>query len=108
MGYATKPTKYPKDWKEIMFISLGFLGIYVLFYGVVWGWAVVMNDEGPGTPSVWYIYSVYHDLQGKIDAPHALGGLASCLQEAIPERNATIVDLVMCLKAMGMDESYVG
>jgi hypothetical protein len=49
-----------------------------------------------------------HDLQGKIDAPHALGGLVSCLQEAIPEHNATIVDVVMCLKAMGMDESYVG
>jgi hypothetical protein len=107
MGYATKPTKPPKDWKEIMFMSLGFLSIYVLFYGVVWGWAVVIH-EGSRTPSVWYIYSVYHYLQGKIDASHALGGLASCLQEAIPERNATIVDVVMCLKAMGMDESYVG
>jgi hypothetical protein len=42
MGYATKPTKYPKDWKEIMFITLGFLGIYVLFYSVIWGWAVLI------------------------------------------------------------------
>jgi hypothetical protein len=67
-----------------------------------------MNDEGPGTPLVWYIYSVYHDLQGKIDAAHTLGGLVSYLQEAILERNATIVDVVMCLKAMGIDESYVG
>jgi hypothetical protein len=46
------------------------------------------------------------DVQAKIDAQNGLSRLAACLQEAIPERNATIADISTCLKAMGMKEAY--
>jgi hypothetical protein len=105
MGWATKPKEPPKDWKYGMYTTLGILGIYTMFYGIIWLWAVMMNDDGPGPPSVWYMCSAYRDLQAKIDAPYALASLASCLQEAIPSHNATIKDVSACLKAMGMNES---
>ena len=86
-----------------MAISFGMLGIYISFCGIIWGWAV-MPANSP--TSVWHMYKISRDLQAKIDAKHALSKLAACLQEAIPERNATIADFSTCLKGMGMEEAY--
>lgn len=83
-------------------------GIYVIFYGIIWGWAVLGENDTKGPPAVWHIYEVSRDLQAKISASNALSRLGSCLREAIPGRNATIEDVEVCLRAMGMNESYVG
>ncbi|CZR52494.1 uncharacterized protein PAC_02371 [Phialocephala subalpina] len=88
----------------IMAVSIAFLGMWIMFIGIIWGWAVIVLETPPG---VWHVYKVWRDVQSKIDAPHALWSLAQCLQQAIPERNATIVDISTCLKAMGMKESFV-
>jgi hypothetical protein len=56
---------------------------------------------------LWHIYEVSRDLQAKISASNAMGRLGSCLQDTIPGRIATIEDVAVCLRAMGMNESYV-
>jgi hypothetical protein len=86
-----------------MAFFIGMLGLFIMFYGIIWGWAVMTVGEPGG---VWRTYKVFRDMQAKIDAPHALSRLAACLQEAIPERNATIADISTCLKAMGVKEAY--
>jgi hypothetical protein len=109
MGKPKKPDPVPltpegrrRKLNGIMAFSIGMLGLFIMFYGIIWVWAV-MVDEPRG---VWPTYMVSRDLQAKIDAQHALSRLAACLQEAIPERNATIADISTCLKAMGMKEAY--
>ncbi|KAH6709102.1 hypothetical protein BKA61DRAFT_659083 [Leptodontidium sp. MPI-SDFR-AT-0119] len=81
--------------------SWGILGLYILFYGIIWLWAVMFEDR-----SVWHMYTVSRDLQAKITTEAVLSKLVACLHEAIPERNATIADFSACLKDMGMEETY--
>lgn len=81
-------------------VCVAFQGIYVMFYGIIWGWAVQFTEDSPR--SVYHFYRVSHDLQAKIDAPNALRALSDCLKEAIPDRNASIADVSICLKAMGI------
>lgn len=78
-----------------------------MFYGIIWGWAVSFSSPATTSDSVWHTYRVWRDLQAKMDAPDVLSKLAVCLQEAIPNRNAAIADISVCLRAMGMDDSYV-
>jgi hypothetical protein len=85
-----------------MAFFIGMLGLFIMFYGIIWGWAVLVDE----TRGVWPTYKIFMDVQAKIDARNALSRLAACLQEAIPERNATIADISTCLKAMGVKEAY--
>jgi hypothetical protein len=85
-----------------MAFSIGMLGMYIMFYGIIWGWAVLIDAP----QGVWPTYKVFMDVQAKIDVQNVLPRLAACLQEAIPERNATIADISTCLKAIGMKEAY--
>jgi hypothetical protein len=87
---------------QIMAISFGMLGIWILFYGIIWGWAVMFTDS---PTSLWHVYKASRDLQAKMDAEPALSKLAAC-QEAILERNATFAKFSTCLKGMGMEEAY--
>ncbi|MCJ1401658.1 hypothetical protein MMC11_004875 [Xylographa trunciseda] len=87
----------------LLAMSLSFLGIYIMFYGIIWGWAVIFANPQTG---VWPVYKVSKALQAKINAENALPRLAACLQDAIPERNATIADISTCLTAMGIEKEY--
>jgi hypothetical protein len=79
----------------------------MIFYGIIWGWAILGKDDTKGPPALWHIYEVSRDLQATISASNAMGRLGSCLQDTIPGRIATIEDVAVCLRAMGMNESYV-
>ncbi|MCJ1383132.1 hypothetical protein MMC17_006245 [Xylographa soralifera] len=87
----------------LLAMSLSFLGIYIMFYGIIWGWAVIFANPKTG---VWQVYEVSRALQAKIDTENALPKLAACLQDIIPERNATIADISTCLTSMGIEKTY--
>lgn len=53
-------------------------------------------------------FGIWDNFQAKIDTPNALAKLANCLQHAIPDRNATIMDISLCLGSMGMRDTPVG
>jgi hypothetical protein len=87
-----------------------YCGTWLVFYGTAWVWGVLGN---PGTQkqsheSVIHMHRIWVDFQAKIDAPHALANLTTCLRDALPDRNATIADFTSCLKKMGMDDAFVG
>lgn len=96
-------SKRPHE-NSIIAFSIAFLGLWILFICVIWAWAVVVTESPPG---VWHVYTVWREVQAKIEVPYALWRLAACLRESIPKRNATIADISTCLRGMGMKESFV-
>jgi hypothetical protein len=73
-----------------------------LLYGAIWMWAALPQ---PGSHwSVWQMNRVWTAFQATVDAPDALTKLTACLQEALPDGNATIVDFTTCLRSMGIAE----
>src|SRR5438034_8167430 len=99
METPSNKTDPPSYWVGLA-MSWSFLGMFLVFYGVIWLWSSLKQDD-----SVMNMYRVSHDFQAKIDNPHALKLLTNCLQKALPDRNATIADFSTCLKAMGMRDS---
>ncbi|KAH7416636.1 hypothetical protein BKA64DRAFT_739263 [Cadophora sp. MPI-SDFR-AT-0126] len=97
------PEEQKQARKAIIGLSWGILGLYLLLYAIVWLWAVMFGDA---PNSVWHMYTVSRDLQAKIAIENVLGKLGACLHKMIPERNATIADISLCLKDMGMKESF--
>jgi hypothetical protein len=91
---------------DITITLLASTGVYLMFYGIIWLWSDIWTGDYPA-PNVYPMYQVSHNLQAKIGAPQVLARLANCLQESIPDRNATITDFSTCLKAMGMNASYM-
>jgi hypothetical protein len=81
-----------------MAVSIGFLEMWIMFYGIIWGWAVIVTESPPG---VWH--KVFRDIQAKIDASHSLSSFAACLQQATPERNATIADISTLSEGDGLE-----
>ena len=93
----------------MLYMTLSILAIYIMFYGIIWMWATITDDgNDSGAPSPWRIYVDWQAVQTKIGGPSAVGSLGTCLQKALPHRNATIEDVAWCLKIMGMNNSYVG
>jgi hypothetical protein len=81
-------------------IAVVYWGTWLCFYGTIWMWAVI---HYPGShPPVWQMNRVWTAFQATIDAPDALTKLTTCLQEALPEGNATIADFTACLRSMGI------
>lgn len=75
--------------------------MYLMLYGTILLWSISGRN-------VLEMYRVSSDFQAKVDTPCALALLTNCLQEALPDRNATIADFSICLKAMGMRDAPVG
>ena len=72
-------------------------------------WAIITDDgNDDGQPSPWHVFVVSRNLQAKIGGPSSIEQLGTCLQEAIPYRNATIADVSRCLGIMGMKPYYEG
>jgi hypothetical protein len=88
-------------------MTLSLLAIYILFYGVIWMWAVLADDGNDnGMPSPWHVFVVSEKLQSKLGGPSSLESLQTCLYKAIPHRKATISDVSRCLRIMGMKDFY--
>jgi hypothetical protein len=86
-----------------MLVAWAIFGVLLMFYGTIWLWSSLR-----GKSSVLDMYRVSHGFQAKVDNPYALNLLTSCLQKALPNRNATVADFSTCLKAMGMKDAPVG
>jgi hypothetical protein len=81
-------------------LAVIYWGAWFAFYGTIWLWAVL---HYPGSQqSVLQMSRVWVEFQSKMETKDALTKLTTCLREAIPDRNATIVDVTACLKEMGI------
>ena len=99
----------PKDWKHVLYVTLSILAVYILFYAVIWMWGTITDDGTEnGLPSPWHIFVVSRKLQAKIGGPSSIEHLGTCLEEAIPHRDATIADVSRCLRIMGMKPFHDG
>jgi hypothetical protein len=102
-----------KEWKNDETISSGsrlrllcfilallYWGTWFATYGIIWLWAVL---HYPGThQSVLQMARVWVGFHAKMGTVDALSKLTTCLQDAIPDRNATIADIIACLEEMGI------
>jgi hypothetical protein len=87
--------------RYVLFVlSVVYWGTWLCFYGTIWMWAAIPHSH----QSVWRMNRVWTAFQATVDAPDALTKLTACLQEALPEGNATIVDFTACLRSMGIAE----
>jgi hypothetical protein len=104
---STSPQR--PDWREPLFHALGLLGIYILFYGIIWVWTVLGDDgegKGKGVQGVWEMWEGEKELEARIGVQGVVRKLAGCLgEETVRGRNATatVEDVVGCLRGMGME-----
>ncbi|KAH7336583.1 hypothetical protein BKA65DRAFT_506761 [Rhexocercosporidium sp. MPI-PUGE-AT-0058] len=81
--------------------------VHLSNFGVAWVWGTTKLSYAPHD-TVLESYRTWVDFQAKIDVQDALFKVTICLHDALPDRNATITDISVCLKAMGMNETFQG
>jgi hypothetical protein len=91
-----------KGGRLLFWIGLFYYVTWWVFYGVAWAWAL-MRFLGQ-RQSVMEIARVWTGFQAKMDVQDSLTKLTACLQDGLPNRNATIADFVPCLKGMGVND----
>jgi hypothetical protein len=57
---------------------------------------------------MWHRYELAIAFDAKLDVHDALEKLVGCIQQQIPERNATIEEVTACLREMGVRETWGG
>jgi hypothetical protein len=79
-----------------------YCGTWLVFYGTAWVWGVLNAGTQTQThESVIQMHRIWVDFQAKIDAPHALANLTTCLRDALPDRNAMIADITSLFEGDG-------
>ena len=81
--------------------------VHLSNFGAAWAWATIKLSNAPHD-TVLESHRIWVDFQAKINVQDALFKVTTCLHDALPDRNATITDISVCLKAIGMNETFQG
>lgn len=81
---------------SFIIVSWHFMLSYMVFTLVIWAW--VTGWAG----SLWPRYKLANAFDAKIGTQDALSKLMTCIHNSLPDRNATIADLVACLRHIGV------
>ncbi|KAH7410529.1 hypothetical protein BKA64DRAFT_356834 [Cadophora sp. MPI-SDFR-AT-0126] len=93
--------------ESIEMLAAMYAVVHLSNFGVAWVWGTTKLSYAPHD-TVLESYRTWVDFQAKIDVQDALFKVTTCLHDALPDRNATITDISVCLKAMGMNETFQG